>query len=53
MERNGVGKIIFFNGSFQEGTWEMNKLTGANCRMYDSESGNMYLGAVDEGKKTR
>ena len=29
----------------------MNKLTGPQCRIYDSETGNMYLGAVDEGKK--
>lgn len=31
--------------------WENDKLSGVNCRVYDSETGDMYSGEVLEGKK--
>lgn len=51
MGKQGLGKNISINGSFQEGTWENDKLSGLNCRMYDSETGDMYSGEVVENKK--
>ena len=51
MVKNGVGKLIQFNGGFLEGTWDQDKLNGTNCRIYDANSGDLYVGQVDEGKK--
>lgn len=51
MSKHGVGKLILYSGSFQEGTWEQDKLSGSNCRTFDSETGNYYMGHVDDGKK--
>lgn len=49
--RSGIGKLIDFTGSFQEGTWENDKLNGHNCRLFDNSTGECYIGAVQDGKR--
>ena len=44
MVKNGVGKLIQFNGGFLEGTWDQDKLNGMNCRIYDANSGDLFVG---------
>ena len=52
LARMGIGKLIEFNGSFQEGTWEGDKLTGSSCRVFDVDSGDLYSGPIVDGKRT-
>ena len=52
MTKHGFGKQISLNGSFQEGTWDNDKLTGPSCRIYDSENGSIFHGSVDDGKRS-
>lgn len=40
--RSGVGKVIEINGSFQEGTWENDKLSGPHCRMFNNTTNECY-----------
>ena len=49
--KQGVGKLIKFSGSFYEGTWEQDKLMGPKCRIYDSGSQKTYTGSVTDGIK--
>jgi len=38
------------DGSFQEGTWDGDKLTGPACRIYDATTGDLYSGGCQDGK---
>lgn len=51
-QRKGAGKLIELNGSFQEGFWEQDKLVGSACRTFDAETGELYSGGIQEGKRT-
>lgn len=46
-----MGKLINFSGGFEEGTWEQDKLNGAHCRIFDNETGDLYSGPMEEGKR--
>jgi len=50
--KEGLGKMIEYNGSYREGTWEQDKLNGPNCRHYDDQTGNLYVGPMDDGRKS-
>ena len=50
--KEGIGKLIQFSGGFLEGTWEQDKLSGPNCRVYDEETGDLYVGPMEEGKRS-
>lgn len=47
----GCGKLIRFGGGFFEGFWEQDKIHGKNCRIYDHQTGDLYVGQLEEGKK--
>ena len=49
-QREGWGKIIYFNGSEFEGCWEGDK-KHYKGRMLDKLSGDIYLGEYFEGKR--
>lgn len=49
--KNGVGKLIEFNGGFQEGQWDTDKLNGNFCRVYDAVTGDIFSGPISDNKK--
>jgi len=49
--KHGYGKLIKLCGSFSEGTWEEDKLSGKCCRIYEEATGNIYVGPIEENKK--
>lgn len=51
MTKHGYGKLIQFNGSFKEGSWDQDKLNGKQCRIFDSATGDIYIGPIEEDKK--
>ena len=50
-QKQGVGKVIEYLGGFQEGTWENDKLSGPACRVFEAESGNLYSGPYEDGRR--
>lgn len=51
MTKHGYGKLIQFNGSFKQGYWDQDKLSGKSCKIYDASTGDMYMGPIEEDKK--
>jgi hypothetical protein len=49
--KQGCGKVIMFGGGFLEGFWEQDKIHGQNCRIFDEQTGDRYVGQLDDGKK--
>tara|TARA_B110000285_G_C15131905_1_gene624181 strand:- start:293 stop:610 length:318 start_codon:yes stop_codon:yes gene_type:complete len=43
--------MIDSTGGFREGNWEQDKLNGTHCRIFDSETGDLYSGPMEEGKR--
>mmetsp|Transcript_13423 Transcript_13423/g.20987 ORF Transcript_13423/g.20987 Transcript_13423/m.20987 type:complete len:152 (+) Transcript_13423:133-588(+) len=50
--KHGYGKLIKISGGFLEGTWDEDKFSGSHCRIFDEETGNLYVGPIEEGKKS-
>jgi hypothetical protein len=42
--KSGCGKLIMNGGGFQEGFWESDKIHGENCRIYDDQTGDLFVG---------
>ena len=49
--KHGMGKQFFCNGSHYEGTWDQDKMTATQCKFYDSQNGNYYIGSIENSKK--
>ena len=49
--KHGIGKLINYNGSYYEGYWDEDKMTSKKCKLYDQETGNLYIGPIEDGKK--
>ena len=43
--------MIDYTGGFQEGNWEQDKLNGPTCRIFESETGDLYSGPMEDGKR--
>ena len=50
--KHGVGKLLEISGGFQEGSWDQDKLSGKSCRVFDEDRGDLYVGAMDENKRS-
>ena len=51
MTKHGYGKLIQFDGSFKQGYWDQDKLSGKSCKTYDANTGDIYIGPIEEDKK--
>lgn len=51
-ERNGLGKQIFLDGSYYEGSWENDKMEGEKCKYYQSGANTIYLGPFESNRKS-
>ena len=50
-ERHGLGKHIFFDGSYYEGTWVNDKMHGDKCKLFNASSSEVYIGSFANNKK--
>jgi len=49
--KHGVGKLIKHSGGFYECSWDMDKYTGKTARIYDDQTGDLFVGSLEDGKK--
>ena len=45
-QREGAGKLIHYNGSFYEGSFQNDHVSGPCCKHYDAERNDVYIGQL-------
>lgn len=49
--KEGVGKMVYFDGSIYEGSWESNRKNHSG-RMKYAQNGDVYVGEFIDGKRS-